>query len=60
MSDLLSSTFTVGADKYTIDRYATRTGPSKWPAIVVNEGDICKEHPYPGAPQRDFLRSTGF
>ena len=38
MADLLSSTFPVGADKYTIDRYASRTGPAKRPVIVILHG----------------------
>ena len=38
MSDLLSSTFTVGTDKYTIDRYATKTGAAKRPVVVIFHG----------------------
>ena len=38
MADLLSSTFTVGADKYTIDRYASRTGTTKRPVVAIFHG----------------------
>jgi dienelactone hydrolase len=38
MSDLLSSTFTVGTEKYTIDRYATRSGAPKRPVVVILHG----------------------
>lgn len=38
MSDLLSSTFPVGTDKYTIDRYATQSGPATRPVVVMLHG----------------------
>jgi dienelactone hydrolase len=38
MSDLLSSTFTVGTDKYTIDQYAGRSGPATRPVILILHG----------------------
>jgi dienelactone hydrolase len=38
MSDLLSSTFTVGTDKYTIDQYASRSGAARRPVVVMLHG----------------------
>ena len=38
MSDLLSSTLAIGTDRYTIDQYATRTGPAKRPVVVILHG----------------------
>jgi dienelactone hydrolase len=38
MSDLLTSTFTVGTDRYTIDRYLVRTGSAKRPVVVILHG----------------------
>jgi carboxymethylenebutenolidase len=38
MSDLLSSTFTVGTDKYTSDQYASRSGVATRPVVVILHG----------------------
>ena len=38
MADLLSSTFTVGTDKCTIDQYASRSGAARRPVVVILHG----------------------